>query len=170
MTGNGGIIGGTRFIDLPCHLSQVTDDANVMLNGFGTVVNSLGKRAKPYLSQICGTIKWRLNNKAAKIRQQAADLIARIAPVMKTCEEEQLLGHLGEGGTMIPVDSGGKVCYCYCLPSLMLQWPKGTFLYSLHPALTSLQVLCCTSTWVRSTPKCLGPSWERSSPSSMSLE
>lgn len=62
---------------------QVTDDANVMLNGFGTVVNALGKRAKPYLSQICGTIKWRLNNKAAKIRQQAADLIARIAPVMK---------------------------------------------------------------------------------------
>eukprot|EP00798_Chlamydomonas_sp_ICE-L_P031789 gene31789-6986_t len=74
---------------------QVGDDANVMLNGFGTVVNSLGKRAKPYLPQICGTIKWRLNNKAAKIRQQAADLIARIAPVMKACDEEQLLGHLG---------------------------------------------------------------------------
>jgi len=74
---------------------QVGDDANVMLNGFGTVVNSLGNRAKPYLPQICGTIKWRLNNKAAKIRQQAADLIARIAPVMKSCEEEQLLGHLG---------------------------------------------------------------------------
>lgn len=69
-----------------------------MLNGFGTVVNALGRRAKPYLSQICGTIKWRLNNKAAKIRQQAADLIARIAPVMKTCDEEQLLGHLGECG------------------------------------------------------------------------
>ena len=40
-------------------------------------------RAKPYLPQICGTIKWRLNNKSAKIRQQAADLIARIALVMK---------------------------------------------------------------------------------------
>lgn len=66
-----------------------------MLNGFGTVVNALGKRSKPYLPQICGTIKWRLNNKAAKIRQQAADLIARIAPVLKSCEEEQLLGHLG---------------------------------------------------------------------------
>ena len=77
------------FITSP--LLQVTDDANVMLNGFGTVVNSLGKRAKPYLSQICGTIKWRLNNKAAKIRQQAADLIARIAPVMKSCEEEQAI-------------------------------------------------------------------------------
>ena len=54
-----------------------------MLNGFGTVVNSLKMRAKPYLPQICGTIKWRLNNKGAKIRQQAADLIARIAIVMK---------------------------------------------------------------------------------------
>lgn len=42
---------------------QVSDDANVMLNGFGTVVNSLKGRAKPYLPQICGTIKWRLNNK-----------------------------------------------------------------------------------------------------------
>lgn len=29
------------------------------------------------------------------MRQQAADLIARIAPVLKACEEEQLLGHLG---------------------------------------------------------------------------
>ncbi len=61
----------------------MSDDANVMLNGFGTVVNSLKMRAKPYLPQICGTIKWRLNNKSAKIRQQAADLIARIAIVMK---------------------------------------------------------------------------------------
>eukprot|EP00884_Botryococcus_braunii_P022437 jgi/Botrbrau1/8878/Bobra.50_2s0033.1 len=74
---------------------QVSDDANVMLNGFGTVVNSLKMRAKPYLPQICGTIKWRLNNKNAKIRQQAADLIARIAVVMKACDEEKLLGHLG---------------------------------------------------------------------------
>lgn len=78
-----------------CTALQVGDDANVMLNGFGTVVNALGKRAKPYLPQICGTIKWRLNNKAAKIRQQAADLIARIAPVLRACEEEQLLIHLG---------------------------------------------------------------------------
>jgi hypothetical protein len=66
-----------------------------MLNGFGTVVNSLGQRVKPYLPQICGTIKWRLNNKSAKVRQQAADLIARIAVVMKACHEEQLMGHLG---------------------------------------------------------------------------
>lgn len=59
----------------------------VMLNGFGTVVNALGKRVKPYLPQICGTILWRLNNKSAKVRQQAADLISRIAQVMMTCGE-----------------------------------------------------------------------------------
>ena len=50
---------------------------------------------KPYLPQVCGTIKWRLNNKAAKIRMQASDLISRIAAVLKTCGEDQLMGHLG---------------------------------------------------------------------------
>ena len=70
-------------------------DAGVMLNGFGTVVNALGTRTKPYLPQICGTIKWRLNNKSSQVRMQAADLIARIAVVMKTCDEDQLMGHLG---------------------------------------------------------------------------
>lgn len=74
---------------------QTSDDANVMLNGFGAVVNALGQRVKPYLPQICGTIKWRLNNKSAKVRQQAADLISRIAVIMKQCHEEALMGHLG---------------------------------------------------------------------------
>jgi len=74
---------------------QTSDDTKVMLNGFGAVVNALGKRAKLYLPQVCGIIKWRLNNKAARVRQQAADLISRIAVVMKTCNEEQLMGHLG---------------------------------------------------------------------------
>ncbi|XP_011494618.1 PREDICTED: splicing factor 3B subunit 1 isoform X2 [Ceratosolen solmsi marchali] len=73
---------------------QTTEDV-VMLNGFGTIVNTLGKRVKAYLPQICGTILWRLNNKSAKVRQQAADLISRIAIVMKTCQEEKLMGHLG---------------------------------------------------------------------------
>eukprot|EP00096_Caligus_rogercresseyi_P012277 TRINITY_DN5092_c0_g1_i1.p1 TRINITY_DN5092_c0_g1~~TRINITY_DN5092_c0_g1_i1.p1 ORF type:complete len:1207 (-),score=396.44 TRINITY_DN5092_c0_g1_i1:120-3740(-) len=73
---------------------QTTEDV-VMLNGFGTIINSLGKRVKAYLPQICGTILWRLNNKSAKVRQQAADLIYRIAVVMKTCQEEKLMSHLG---------------------------------------------------------------------------
>lgn len=48
-----------------------------MLDGFGTVCSGLGRRAKPYLPQICGTILWRLNNKSAKIRQQATDLVKK---------------------------------------------------------------------------------------------
>ena len=73
---------------------QTVEDI-VMLNGFGTVVNALGFRSKVYLPQITSTILWRLNNKSAKVRQQAADLISRIAVVMKTCGEEKLMGHLG---------------------------------------------------------------------------
>ncbi len=74
---------------------QASDDTQSMLSGFGTVVNALGDRMKPYLPQVCGTIKWRLNNKSAKVRMQAADLISRVAPVLKICEEDQLMGHLG---------------------------------------------------------------------------
>merc|ERR1712072_438087 len=86
-----------RLIDgiLYAFQEQSGDDSMVILNGFGVVVNALGERSKPYLPQICGTIKWRLNNKSSKVRQQAADLIARVAIVMKTCNEEQLMGHLG---------------------------------------------------------------------------
>ena len=55
--------------------------------------SSRARRAhEAYLPQICGTIKWRLNNKSAAVRQQAADLISRIAIVMRTCNEEQLWG------------------------------------------------------------------------------
>lgn len=73
---------------------QTTED-QVMLDGFGTVVNALGIRVKPYLLQIVSTILWRLNNKSAKVRQQAADLTARLAVVIKQCGEDQLLSKLG---------------------------------------------------------------------------
>jgi len=77
----------TKLIDgmLYAFQEQTGDDTRVMLNGFGVVVNALGVRAKVYLPQIAGIITWRLNNKSARVRQQAADLIARIAVVMKTC-------------------------------------------------------------------------------------
>jgi len=85
-----------RLIDgiLYAFQEQTTEDV-VMLNGFGTVVNSLGARAKAYIPQICGTVLWRLNNKTAKVRQQAADLISRISVVMHKCEQEQYMNHLG---------------------------------------------------------------------------
>lgn len=85
-----------RLIDgmLYAFQEQSLDDP-VMLNGFGTVVSGLGIRCKPYLPQIVSTILYRLNNKEAKVRQQSADLISRIAVVMKDCGEEQHMGKLG---------------------------------------------------------------------------
>lgn len=74
---------------------QTSDEVQSILSGFGTIVNALGERMTHYLPQVCGTIKWRLNNKSAKVRMQAADLITRIAPVLKVCKQDQLMGHLG---------------------------------------------------------------------------
>jgi splicing factor 3B subunit 1 len=72
------------------------EDASwVIFNCFATVINSLKLRAKLYLPQICGTIKWRINNKNPKVRQQSADLISRISVTMHGCGEKQLLRHLG---------------------------------------------------------------------------
>lgn len=84
-------LGGTNEIDarleeqlidglLYAFQEQTQEDA-VMLDGFGTVCNALGRRTKPYLPQICGTILWRLNNKSAKVRQQAADLVGFISRI-----------------------------------------------------------------------------------------
>jgi len=85
-----------RLVDgiIYAYQEQSADDT-VMLNGCGTIINALGMRAKPYLRQICGTAMFRLNNKSPKIRQQCADLIARIAVVVQMCGEEQLLDKLG---------------------------------------------------------------------------
>eukprot|EP00934_Nitzschia_sp_Nitz4_P004991 Nitzschia sp. Nitz4//scaffold128_size63911//41023//44913//NITZ4_006223-RA/size63911-snap-gene-0.73-mRNA-1//-1//CDS//3329534844//4981//frame0 len=75
--------------------SNMSREGQIMLDGFGAVVVALGERCKPYLKQIAGTVKWRLNNKAASVRMQAADLVGRIAVVMRACDEDHLMGHLG---------------------------------------------------------------------------
>lgn len=69
-------------------------DGHVVLDGFGAVVRGLGARAQPYLQQIASALLWRLNNQSPMVRQQAADLVAQIAPVMKACGEEELLGRV----------------------------------------------------------------------------
>ena len=73
---------------------QVSEEV-ALINAFGTVVNSFGIRVKQYLPQIVSTILWRLNNKSARVRQQAADLISKIAPAMSKCGEDNLLSQLG---------------------------------------------------------------------------
>eukprot|EP00475_Leptophrys_vorax_P038305 TRINITY_DN6725_c0_g1_i3.p1 TRINITY_DN6725_c0_g1~~TRINITY_DN6725_c0_g1_i3.p1 ORF type:complete len:536 (-),score=140.96 TRINITY_DN6725_c0_g1_i3:33-1640(-) len=86
-----------RLIDgiLFAFQEQATDDSQVILNGFGVVLTSLGMRARPHLDRIISTIKWRLNNRSARIRQHACDLIGRVAVPVKQCGEEDMLGHLG---------------------------------------------------------------------------
>lgn len=74
---------------------EQTLEDTVMLDGFGTVVNALGGRVKPYLPQIVSMILWRLTNKSAKVRMLAADLTSRLAPIIKTSGEDQLLSKLG---------------------------------------------------------------------------
>ena len=49
------------------------------------MVNCMGTRVKRYINFLCGTIKWNLKNPSSKVRQNAADLISRVAQVMKTC-------------------------------------------------------------------------------------
>lgn len=46
---------------------EQTLEDEIMLQGFGSVVNALGMRVKPYLPQISGTVLWRLNNKSANV-------------------------------------------------------------------------------------------------------
>ena len=85
-----------RLVDGILHAFQEQSVEDIiLLNGFGTIVNALGARCKPYLPQIVSTILWRLNNKSPTVRQQAADLVTRIAIVMKQCGEDGLIVKLG---------------------------------------------------------------------------
>lgn len=86
-----------RLVDgmISAFQEQTQKEGDAVLAAFGNVFNALGLRAKQYLPQLAGTIKWRLNNKSTIVRQHAADLISRVANVMKRCDEEVLMGHLG---------------------------------------------------------------------------
>lgn len=83
---------------------QLLHDENIILNGFGRILNVLGIRVQPYVKQLCSIVLWRLDNKNARVRQQAADLLTRIASVLVTCHEEDLLRQL----SMILYESLGE--------------------------------------------------------------
>ncbi|KAJ2312928.1 hypothetical protein IWW54_001800 [Coemansia sp. RSA 2705] len=70
-------------------------DARTVLDGFGAIVSALDTRAQPYLQQITSALLWRLNSPVPLVRQQAADLAARIAPAMHACGEDELLARVG---------------------------------------------------------------------------
>lgn len=90
-------------------------------------------RVKPYLTQIVSTILWRLNNKSAKVRQQAADLTSKLAVVIKQCEEDTLLSKLGvvlfeQLGEEYP-DTLGR-CVVFSRPAFGFKSRELTFLFS----------------------------------------
>ena len=66
-----------------------------LVRGWGVLANSLGgNRLRPYLPQIASLILWRLGNRSARIRQQAAELVAVLAPVFAAASEEVTLNKL----------------------------------------------------------------------------
>lgn len=86
-----------RLIDslMYAYQSQLVDETPTVLNAFGAVLDSLGVRAKPYLSQIKDIIIHRLTNQMPRVRQQACDLVSKIAPTMKRCNEDAMMANLG---------------------------------------------------------------------------
>lgn len=70
-------------------------ESAAILSGFTTVMRALGRRAKPYMTQVTSIVKHRLNMADPDARMQAADLCERVAPVLRITMEEPLLVHLG---------------------------------------------------------------------------
>lgn len=50
---------------------------------------------KEDLQEVVSCVLYRLQNKSAAVRQQAADLVSKLAVVIKECGEDRLLGTLG---------------------------------------------------------------------------
>ncbi|KAK5961341.1 U2 snRNP complex subunit HSH155 PWA37_001194 [Arxiozyma heterogenica] len=96
----------TRLIDalLIAFQDQDTEDS-LIFNGFGTVARSLDTRMKPFLAPIVSTILNQLKHKNQIIRQNAADLCNIIIPVIKNCEETDMLNKL----SIILYESLGEV-------------------------------------------------------------
>ena len=61
----------------------------------GIALCACGTWVRPHLGgEISSMLLWRLNNKSARIRQQAADVIAELAPLWITCSEDVALQRL----------------------------------------------------------------------------
>lgn len=76
---------------------EQSNEDRVLLNGFGTVIHALGSRVRPYVPQIISAVLFQLANKNPFIRQNAADLIARVSVILEQCGDERVvLGKLSQ--------------------------------------------------------------------------
>lgn len=87
------LVDGLMFAFQEQQSGNIQDSCSALC-ALSAVIEKLGIRAKHYLERIIGVMKWRLNNKNTKTREQAADLISRIAPVLYACEEHELIAHM----------------------------------------------------------------------------
>ncbi|KAH8738793.1 splicing factor 3B subunit1-like HEAT repeat containing protein [Cryptosporidium ryanae] len=71
------------------------EEDGTIVDDVGEIMRTLGKRSKQYLPQVSSIVRWRLNTPSPKMRQMAADLVAKLIKVMKECEEEQMIAHIG---------------------------------------------------------------------------
>ena len=82
-------------VDLYNRLTDETTDERSFTDPLLFLLDPSKRSLHQLLTIIITITQWRLNNKSAKVRMQASDLIGRIAVVMKTCGEEVLMSHLG---------------------------------------------------------------------------
>ena len=63
-----------------------TSDAVVVVNTLDAVCNGLGQRLQSHVTDIVGRIQFRFKQKESAVRQQAADVTARIAKTIFSCQ------------------------------------------------------------------------------------
>lgn len=63
--------------------------SGVYLNGLTVIGKAMGVRLRPHINSILSTILYQIKNKEAEVRQQAAQLLAAMAPIVKICTEGQ---------------------------------------------------------------------------------
>lgn len=96
----------TRLIDaLLIAFQEQTNNDSGIFKGFGVVATAMNKRMKPFLSPIMSIILTQLKNKSPLVREHAADLCAILIPVIKDCEENDMLNKL----SIILYESLGEV-------------------------------------------------------------
>lgn len=68
-------------------LQEQTEPHPVYLLAISTVCKALGMRLQPHVQVILSTVLYRLKNNEPSIRQQSADLVAAVAPVLSDCAQ-----------------------------------------------------------------------------------
>lgn len=140
----------SRLIDALLIAFQDQKDGDpVIFRGFGTVSKSFGVRMKPYLSPIVSTILNHLKHKDKIIRQNAADLCCTLIPVIKQCEENEMINKLNiilyeSLGEVYPEVLGSIIKVMHTIMTIVnldtLQPPVNQILPSLTPILRNNNV------------------------------